>query len=106
MTQQNHQTGIQKYNIPQGGTLRQYTLEFKLNLKVITHAETYTISSAARHFDVDKGTVARWMKKKLKFMLFQPQLNERAYFINGTRTRILRKFGPWTFRKSAPSLIS
>ena len=45
-----------------GKTLRNYTAEFKI--KVILHAETFSIASAARHFDVDRRMVARWVKKK------------------------------------------
>ena len=45
-----------------GKTLRHYTVEFKL--KVTAHAESFSISSAARHFDVDRRMVARWVKKR------------------------------------------
>ena len=45
-----------------GKTVRHYMLEFKL--KVIQHAETFSISSAVRHFEVDRRMAARWVKQK------------------------------------------
>ena len=42
-----------------GKTLRNYTASFKL--KVLCHAKQFTISSAARNFNVDRRMVARWV---------------------------------------------
>lgn len=47
-----------------GKTLRNYTADFKM--KAILHAEKFTITSAARHFEVDRRMVSRWVKNKVK----------------------------------------
>lgn len=48
-----------------GGNLRSYTNSFKL--KVIQHAEKFSISSAARNYNLDRRMVSRWLKNRSQF---------------------------------------
>ena len=45
-----------------GGNLRSYTNSFKS--KVIQHAEKFSISSAARNYNLDRRMVSRWLKNR------------------------------------------